>query len=351
MTARRFYVCFLIAASSLFLYLFGTTLVAQDSRPARSVSPRGVATLGGNNADFEGQMPVRPIPSTTVERSEIEAVGEDLDSSLDEFPTIPESIESGAATVVEESPKRESEDLNDSKEPFLKDVLPDDVLKEGGDIIGSAGLTGALKAALVMAVFALAPALLLMTTCYARISVALSFVRQGLGAGQVPSNQIIIAFSLLLTALVMAPVGIEIYNVAVVPYQRSEISGKEAVKKGVEPLRDFLCRQIEKSGNGDAITLLAKHMPNQEEPQYYEDASIVVVAPAFLLSELKTAFLIGFQILLPFLIVDLVVSTVLVASGMMMLPPALVSLPFKLALFVMVDGWTLVVKSLLESFA
>ncbi len=141
------------------------------------------------------------------------------------------------------------------------------------------------------------------------------------------------------------------YKEAVEPYSLGEISNVDALDRGQAPIRTFLWKQIERSGNSEMINVFIKYIPDAESPKYYEDVPWRALAPAFVLSELKTAFLIGFQIFLPFLIIDLVVSSVLVSSGMMMLPPAIVSLPFKLALFVLVDGWTLIVKSLLESFA
>ena len=156
--------------------------------------------------------------------------------------------------------------------------------------------------------------------------------------------------AVFLTVLVMSPVGVEVYQKAIVPYSENQISRDEAFQTGQEPVRTFLWKQIERTGNTEMISLFTKYLPDVDEPEFYEDIPWRALAPAFLLSELKTAFLIGFQIFLPFLVIDFVVSCVLVSTGMMMLPPAIISLPLKLALFVMVDGWTLVVKSLMESF-
>ena len=216
---------------------------------------------------------------------------------------------------------------------------------------GREGVSASLKTLLVMSAFSLAPAILLMTTSYIRVSVVLSLLRQALGAGQIPSNQVVAALSIFLTILIMSPVWTEVYNESITPYSNGEITNLEALDKGQEPIRSFLWRQIERSGNTEIINIFLRYIPEADAPEYYEDIPWRALAPAFVLSELKTAFLIGFQVFLPFLIIDLVVSCVLVSSGMMMLPPAIVSLPFKLALFVLVDGWTLVVKSLLESFA
>ena len=208
-----------------------------------------------------------------------------------------------------------------------------------------------LKTLLTFSILAVAPAILLATTSFVRISVVLSLLRQGIGAGQVPSNQTIAALAVFLSLLIMAPVWSQVYESAVVPYSEGQISNAEAFQRGQAPIRTFLWRQIEKTGNVETIGVFTQFIPGKENPEFYEDVPWRALAPAFLLSELKTAFLIGFQILIPFLIIDVVVSSVLVSTGMMMLPPTVVSLPFKLALFVLSDGWTLVVKSLLESFA
>lgn len=216
---------------------------------------------------------------------------------------------------------------------------------------GPEGVATSLKTLLTFSILAVAPAILLATTSFVRISVVLSLLRQGIGAGQVPSNQTIAALAVFLSLLIMTPVWSEVYETAVVPYSEGQISSAEAFQRGQAPIRTFLWRQIEKTGNVETIGVFTRFIPGKENPEFYEDVPWRALAPAFLLSELKTAFLIGFQILIPFLIIDVVVSSVLVSTGMMMLPPTVVSLPFKLALFVLSDGWTLVVKSLLESFA
>jgi len=216
---------------------------------------------------------------------------------------------------------------------------------------GRESVATSLKTLLTFSILAVAPAILLATTSFVRISVVLSLLRQGIGAGQVPSNQTIAALAVFLSLLIMTPVWSEVYETAVVPYSEGQISNAEALQRGQAPIRTFLWRQIEKTGNVETIGVFTRFIPGKENPEFYEDVPWRALAPAFLLSELKTAFLIGFQILIPFLIIDVVVSSVLVSTGMMMLPPTVVSLPFKLALFVLADGWTLVVKSLLESFA
>jgi flagellar biosynthesis protein FliP len=215
-------------------------------------------------------------------------------------------------------------------------------------------LRSTLQVLLTMTVVSLAPAILLMTTSFVRIAVVLSLLRQALGAQYLPSNQVITSLALFLTLLVMTPVWKDVYDEAIAPYTDSQarMSGEECWRAGVRPIRRFMSRQIEIANNSDDVWLFYQYLPSETPPpKTYEEVPLQVLLPAFMLSELKTAFLIGFQIYLPFLIVDLVVSSVTISMGMMMVPPMMISLPFKLLLFVLVDGWHLVVGMLLQSFA
>lgn len=215
------------------------------------------------------------------------------------------------------------------------------------------GLAGSLRVMLTVSVLSLAPAILLMTTCYVRIVVVLGLLRQALGTGQLPSTQIITSISLFMTLFVMMPVWSRVYNEAVEPYTQpgSSMSTEEAWNLAIDPVREFMTRQIEMVGNEDDVHLFYNYQNSSgTTPSTWEQIPLHVLLPAYVLSELKTAFLMGFMIFLPFVIIDLVVSSVTVSMGMMMLPPAMISLPFKLLLFVLVDGWHLVVGMLLESF-
>jgi flagellar biosynthesis protein FliP len=213
------------------------------------------------------------------------------------------------------------------------------------------GLSSTLKMVLLLTVISLAPALLMMTTCFVRIVVVLSLLRHALGTAQLPSGQVITSLALFMTLLVMTPVWSQLYNDAIVPYTSHEITLEEAWDLGVHPVRQFMSAQIERTGNSSDVWLFYKYLPQPTaSPTSYDDVPLSVLLPAFMLSELKTAFLIGFQIYLPFLVVDLVVASVTISMGMVMLPPVLVSLPLKLLLFVLVDGWHLVVGMLLDSF-
>lgn len=216
------------------------------------------------------------------------------------------------------------------------------------------GLRSSLQIMLLLTVLSIAPALLLMTTCFVRIIVVMGLLRQALGTQQLPPSQVITAIALFMTLLVMTPVWTKVYNDAIKPYSdpQSEMSLEEAWVAGVKPVRDFMSRQIDIAGNSDDVWLFYEYLPpDTPTPQTYDDVPLTVLLPAFMLSELKTAFLIGFQIYLPFLILDIVISSVTISMGMMMLPPVMISLPFKLILFVLVDGWRLIVGMLLESFA
>ncbi len=216
--------------------------------------------------------------------------------------------------------------------------------------LGNSKMGGTIKIALLFTVLSLVPAILMMTTSFVRIITVLSILRQGLGTGQIPPTQILTTIAIFMTFLVMTPTMTSVWNHAVRPYSEEKIDLSQAISAGEKPIRSFLCQQIERAGNTDSIWLFMQYIPGAEEPKYYEDIPWRALLPAFVISELKTAFVIGFQILLPFLIIDLVVSGVTVSMGMMMLPPAVVSLPLKLLLFVLADGWSLVVKTLLDGF-
>lgn len=212
------------------------------------------------------------------------------------------------------------------------------------------GLSSTLQVMLLLTVLSLAPAILLMTTCFVRVVVVLGLLRQALGTQQLPPSQVITSMALFMTLVVMAPVWKQVYDEAVVPYTKGQIGLEEAWQAGVQPVRRFMSAQIERTGNTDDVWLFLQYLPDQPSPSTYDEVPLTALLPAFMLSELKTAFLIGFQIYLPFLVLDMVISSVLIAMGMLMLPPVLISLPFKLLLFVLVDGWHLVVGMLLESF-
>lgn len=258
----------------------------------------------------------------------------------------------------------ETENLNPAKDatpekgfaesPVTADSISAMFNSQASEATSPEGIWPSIKIGLLLAVLSLAPAIILMTTCYVRVVVVLTLLRQAFGGQQLPPMQVITALSLFLTMLIMAPVWNQVKTEAIDPYTReqSPITWEEAWQRGIAPVKHFMVSQIKASGNTDSVAVFYEHLPDAgPPPSTIEQVPVNVLLPAFLISELKVAFLLGFQIFLPFLVLDLVVSSVTVSSGMMMLPPTMVSFPLKLILFVMVDGWNLVVGMLLQSFA
>jgi flagellar biosynthetic protein FliP len=197
----------------------------------------------------------------------------------------------------------------------------------------------------LLTVLSLAPALFIMVTSFTRMVIVLSFLRQAMGTQQVPPNQVLVSLALFLTMFVMAPVGQSVYKDALQPLLAEQIGYEEAWDKGVQPLRAFMLKQMR-----DKDLELFMELAHSPKPASVDQVPTHVVIPAFVLSELRIAFQIGFLIYIPFLIVDMVVASVLMSMGMMLLPPVVISLPFKLILFVLADGWYLVVGSMVKSF-
>jgi flagellar biosynthetic protein FliP len=196
-----------------------------------------------------------------------------------------------------------------------------------------------------LTILSLAPSIILCVTSFTRIIVVFSFLRQAMGTGQMPPNQILASLAIFMTAVIMLPVGKQIYDQALNPYMDEKIGFQEAIKRAEPPLREFLFKQTREK---DLSVFYG--ITKMEQPKSKDDVPTVMLAAAFMISELKTGFTIGFLVYIPFLVLDMVVSSVLLAMGMMMLPPAMVSMPFKLLLFVMVDGWSLMTTSLVNSF-
>lgn len=214
------------------------------------------------------------------------------------------------------------------------------------ELLKAAELAPSLKILLVLTVLGLLPAILLTTTSFVRTVVVLSFVRQGVGAGQSPPTQVIMGLSMFLTMFTMSPVVEQIKTTAVDPYQAGKITDMQALDVGAQPLKRFMLRQTR-----EADLKLFYDATNAPLPQTPDDVPMRLAMPAFVISELTTAFQMGVVILLPFLVVDLAVASLLMSMGMMMVPPSSIALPIKLLLFVLVDGWNLVAGSLLRSYA
>lgn len=210
---------------------------------------------------------------------------------------------------------------------------------------GFAGLTTPLELLLFLTLLSILPALLVMTTCFTRIVVVLSFLKQALGTPQVPPQQVIIGLSLFITFFIMSPVIDKIYSDSYVPYTKKQVNAEDALERAGVPLKEFMLKQTREKD----LALFLK-LSKSERPAKPMDLPIRIVIPAFAIGELKKAFEIGFLIFLPFLVIDMVVASVLLSMGMMMLPPVMVSMPFKLLLFVLVDGWDLMITSLVGGF-
>jgi len=211
-------------------------------------------------------------------------------------------------------------------------------------VTSPSNLSTSLQIVLLLTVLTLAPSILIMMTSFTRIVIVLAFLRNALGLQQMPPNQVLIGLALFLTFYIMAPVGYDINNNAIKPYVEGQINQYEAYQRAIKPLKSFMLRQTRQNDLALFVNL-AKIKADK-----VEDLPMRVVIPAFIISELKTAFEIGFIIYIPFLVIDIIVASVLMSMGMFMLPPVLISLPFKVLLFILVDGWNLVVKSLILGF-
>lgn len=203
----------------------------------------------------------------------------------------------------------------------------------------------ALQVLFVLTILSVAPAIILMTTSFTRIVIVLGFVRQALGTQNMPPTQIILGLSLFLSFFIMSPTLQEMNTTALKPYMDNKISQKEALDKALIPMRKFMFSQVKESELG-----LLMDITLDKEPINQDEVPTMTLVPAFMLSELKRSFEMGFMIYIPFLVIDMIVASILMSMGMMMLPPVIISMPFKLLLFVLVDGWNLIVGSLIKSF-
>jgi flagellar biosynthesis protein FliP len=223
-------------------------------------------------------------------------------------------------------------------------VIPK-VSVEVGKATAPGDLSVTLQIVILLTVLALAPSILIMMTAFIRIVVVLSFLRHAIGVQQMPPNQLLIGLALILTFFIMMPVFTQSYQDGIKPYLDDKMTKEEAFTKTMAPVRKFMLAQTR-----EADLALFVNIAKLEPPKNADDVPLHVLIPGFVISELRTAFQIAFVIFIPFLVIDMVVASVLMSMGMMMLPPVIVSLPFKLLLFVLVDGWYLLVKSLVESF-
>jgi flagellar biosynthetic protein FliP len=206
-------------------------------------------------------------------------------------------------------------------------------------------LVKTINIAMILMLFVLAPSLLLMATSFTRLIIVLGMLRQAMGLQQTPPNQIIISLALILTMFIMEPYAKKSYETAVKPYMQKQITYDIAIEKGIAPFKDFMFKNTREDDL--ALFYRIKHEPN---PETIEDVSMTILMPAFIVSELRTAFEIGFLIFLPFLVIDIIVASILMSLGMMMLPPVMISLPIKLIFFIVIDGWHIIIGNLAQSF-
>lgn len=234
---------------------------------------------------------------------------------------------------------------------------PNISVTQGGISIGSSTdpkeVSSSIQLVLLLTVLSIAPSILIMMTGFTRVIIILSFLRNALGTQQMPPNQVLIGLALFITLFVMSPVIKDLNETAYQPYSKGEITSTQAIEKSSKTMKTWMIKQIFSNKREKDLQLFMT-LSGQKDPIKVQDAanlSMTVVAPAFLISELAVAFKFGFLIFLPFLIIDMVVASTLMSMGMMMLPPALISLPFKILLFIMVDGWSLMTQSIVSSFA
>lgn len=240
-------------------------------------------------------------------------------------------------------------------QPATSPINPISVLEQSAQSIPGfeGGLSGALNILVLLTILALAPAIMVCCTCFIRFIIVLGLLKQAMGTQSLPPAQVITALALFMTFLVMAPTVNRIHDEALLPYQRGEITNQlDMWNAAKQPLRDFMFAQIEATEGWTSVYMVMNYRgmdTSEPETLTRADIDMLTLVPAYMLSELRIAFLMGFRVYLPFLVIDMVIASVLISMSMMMLPPVLISLPFKLLLFVLVDGWALVVGSLMSS--
>ena len=229
--------------------------------------------------------------------------------------------------------------------PAGSPLIPSIDLQIGGGNGTPQETSSAIQILLILTVLSVAPAILLLMTSFTRIVIVLSFVRNALATQQMPPNQVLVALALFLTFFIMAPTFGKVNETAVQPFMQGKLTQEQAFNAAVIPFKEFMAKQTREKD-----LALFVEFTKAERPKTIQDIPLTALVPAYAISELKTAFQIGFMIFIPFLVIDMIISSILMGMGMMMLPPVMISLPFKILLFIMVDGWYLVVKSLLTSF-
>ncbi|MFN5101759.1 MAG: flagellar type III secretion system pore protein FliP [Planctomycetota bacterium] len=305
-----------------------------------------------------GQTGSNPVPTSNTARGSDSHISRSLGQRN---ATAPSSVQPAASGQI--AGQREPEVFRPLAQPVLPETIErlskndskkgESWLQGVEQWVGPKGLSQSIQTLLLLTLLSAAPAAILMTTCYVRVVIVLGVLKQAIGNQQLPPTQVLSGISLFITLFVMSPVWKQVYDDAIVPYtaQDSTMGADQAWERGIAPVHRFMARQIAMAGNYEDVHLFySRYSPNTTPPENFESVPLIVLLPAYMLSELKTAFLMGFQIYLPFLVLDLVIAAVIASMGLSQLSPATISIPFKLLLFVLVDGWRLVVQMLLDSF-
>lgn len=280
------------------------------------------------------------------------------------FPSVSVSAETGLVTTIPnvetsvpqqtqelQNPDEQVQEAADNELPYDEPVTDNDTDTESLlDLLDVNNSTNTIDLIILITILSLAPSILVMMTCFTRIIISFSLLRNAMGVQQTPPNQVMIGLALFLTLFIMSPVISEMNETAYVPYKNGEYTSVEAVKAASVPLKKWMLKNTSNESMNFFLELSGTEIEAQTEEEFANEVSFITVVPAFILSEIKIGFEIGFMLYIPFLIIDIVVSTVLMSMGMMMLPPTTISIPFKILLFVLVDGWTLLVGSLANGF-
>lgn len=280
------------------------------------------------------------------------------------FPSVSVSAETGLVTTIPnvetsvpqqtqelQDPDQQVQEAADNELPYDEPVTDNDTDAESLlDLLDVNNSTNTIDLIILITILSLAPSILVMMTCFTRIIISFSLLRNAMGVQQTPPNQVMIGLALFLTLFIMSPVISEMNETAYVPYKNGEYTSVEAVKAASVPLKKWMLKNTSNESMNFFLELSGTEIEAETEEEFANEVSFITVVPAFILSEIKIGFEIGFLLYIPFLIIDIVVSTVLMSMGMMMLPPTTISIPFKILLFVLVDGWTLLVGSLANGF-
>jgi flagellar biosynthetic protein FliP len=299
-----------------------------------------VLMLAGSAHTLRAQQPAAPKTQTAPVAKKVDSTAKKADSTAAKTVKAPKApvvtpVKTAARPIVG----------NPSADTMLMKLAPRLDLRVGNENAGGLRLSGTVGIVIMMGLLTLLPTLVLMMTGFTRIFIVLGFLRQALGTQSAPPTQLVAGLALLLTGFVMAPTLEQVNNTAIQPWMDGKIEQSVMLSEGVKPFRAFMLRQTREN---DLATFM--DLSRQPRVKNVEDVPLIVLTSAFVTSELRTSFQIGFALFLPFIVIDVVVASVLMSMGMMMLPPAMISLPFKLLLFVLVDGWTLVINGLIQCF-